>query len=69
MDYIDRQADEAGDEHSRALYAELRDRITRFEAGDPEFEVERMTLADAWLPSLVMLVIVVYFLVVVGLPS
>lgn len=69
MDYIDRQAEEADDEHTRTLYAELRNRITRFESGDPEFEVERMTLTDAWLPSLVMLVIVVYFLVVVGLPS
>lgn len=69
MDYIDRQADQADDEHTRALYSALRDRVRRFEAGDDRFQVERMRLADAWLPAVVMLAIVVYFLLVVGLPT
>lgn len=69
MDYIDRQADEAQDAHTRELYSELRDRLDRFEASDPEFEIERMRLTDAWVPTVVMLAIVLYFLVVVGLPS
>lgn len=68
MDYIDRKT-ESDDEHTRQLYTELRRRISRFEAGDPEFEVERMRLSDVWLPSLVMLLIIGYFLLIVGLPA
>lgn len=69
MDYIDRRADEGDDDFTRQMYGALRERIERYEGGDPEMQPERMLPRELLIPSLVLVAIIVYYLAVVGLPS
>jgi len=69
MDYIRQQAESGSNAFTRAIYAELAGRLARMEQGDPEYAIEPMRVTDLWPAGIVMLAIIVYYLLVVGLPS